>query len=30
MLVPWLNRVIAGTTEKVYNEPVDNPTITME
>jgi glycerol-3-phosphate dehydrogenase len=30
MVVPWLNSVIAGTTEKVYNKPVDNPTISME
>jgi glycerol-3-phosphate dehydrogenase len=30
MVVPWLNKVIAGTTEKVYADPVDNPTISSE
>lgn len=25
LVVPWLNRVIAGTTEKVFDEPESNP-----
>lgn len=28
--MPWLNSVIAGTTEKVFDEPVLNPTISFE
>lgn len=26
LVVPWLNRVIAGTTERKFNEPTNNPT----
>lgn len=28
--MPWLNSVIAGTTEKIFDEPVLNPTISFE
>lgn len=30
LVVPWLNSVIAGTTEKVFEEPVLNPKISVE
>lgn len=26
LVVPWLNRVIAGTTEQKLSEPTNNPT----
>lgn len=29
-MVPWLNRVIAGTTEKVFEEPESNPVASPE
>jgi len=29
LVVPWLDRIIAGTTEKKYDSPVTNPTISV-
>ena len=30
LVVPWLKRIIAGTTEKKFEDPETNPTITLE
>ena len=30
LVVPWLDRVIVGTTERKFEEPTENPTISTD